>query len=253
MGYHNVRDKSGKFTSKKGKKSGFANRYTTTRKKKTKTATLETYDMFILDRSGSMGMVLKETINGYNKVLSEIQSVAKDKGLKSYVSLVQFDYPNAIKAQYFNTPAENAELLNTSNYHPRGNTALYDAIAYGIEILREAVESKGKKVSVNLHIFTDGEENASTKYRSANVIKRMIEDVRDDLNWTVTFVGAGDFTSVKAVADSFGIFASNTMNYTADKAGTIRAFDTLSTANKMSRVAYSNTGVSSNDGFFSND
>lgn len=243
MGYHNVRGKDGRFISKgKSKK-------TVTKRVKKATKKLESYDMFILDESGSMGSVYEETVKGFNSVLDNIQKTAKKNGISSRCSLIKFS-GFITKAVYNNRPSENADRLGRGNYTPNGGTPLYDAIGTGIEALKADV--KDKKASVVIYIFTDGEENASSKYNS-QTIKALIEDVRDNRGWTITFIGAGSERVIKAAADSIGIFASNTSNYVAGGAGTTKAFDTIVRARTSSLTSYSTTGQTTNDGFFSDE
>lgn len=248
MGYHNVRDKNGRFAKKKGKSSGFGNRYKVTRRvAKTPAKQLTTYDMFIIDESGSMGSVINETLDGFNTIIKDLKKVSEKKGLNSRASLILFN--SSVKGVFDNIAISKVENLTKATYSPTSMTALYDAIKRGIREMKEVVNSP--KASVNIHIFTDGHENASTT--SLSEVQELIKEVRDDYNWTVTFIGAGDLTDVQAVAGAMGIFGSNTLNYRAGSAGTKKAFASISSASVASRTAYSATGSSSNMGFFSTD
>lgn len=245
---HSVRGKDGKFKSRK------RGPYKTKTKDNAKTH-LESYDLFILDKSGSMLSVLTPTISGFNEVLNNIKKSTTDNKISSYVSLVQFSSGSDYKVSYSRVAANSVPSLSTKNYHPGGVTALNDATWKAITELRDHLDALGKlndKVNVTVYIFTDGEENASTIVTGAQV-KTLIEQVRDNYKWTVTFIGAGDKATIENTATQMGIFVSNTAHYTADAAGVTGIFSKMSTARTASLSNYAGSGTTSNVGFFSND
>jgi len=246
--YYNVRDKNGRFTSK-GKK--------TTVKKKVKKATnknLAIYDMFILDKSSSMNSIKQATMNGFNELIGGIKKVYEDTKVPSYCSLIEFSSYGTIKDTYLNTPCVEVGTLNDYNYRPGGMTALYDAIGHGIHQMTEYLGDNidNKDISVTISILTDGEENNSRNYNQQD-IKNLIEKMKTVYNWTINYIGSGSEKSVKAVADSIGIFASNSMNYMATDIGTQNVFKNITRARSVRSTSYVSTGVVKNDGFFSND
>ncbi len=248
--YHNVRDKSGRFAPKSSKTP-------TKRKakpsKKVSSKGKEIYDMFILDKSSSMSSIKEATINGYNEILNGIKKVCKDTKVPSYCSLVEFSNNFNVKSKFLNTDCEKTSILTNSTYLPGGMTALYDAIGLGITSLKENLASKlNSNISVTVSILTDGEENNSTKYNKQST-KALIEEMKDKYNWTINFIGAGEEKAVKSVADSIGIFASNTASYKATNIGTQSAFSNISNARSKKSVDYASRGVNTNIGFFSND
>ena len=248
---HNLRGKDGRFSAKAYITIKARKRVAT--KKAEKNKDLRSHDLFILDRSGSMGTVRRETIDGFNKVVAEIVSVAKDKGIDSRCSLIQFDYPGDIDTMYMGLKSSEVPALSTENFKPRGNTALYDAIGKGITDLRKNLTNEGKGMSVTVYIFTDGQENASIEYRTSDSVKRLIDSVRDDLGWTITFIGAGEDYVVKSVASSMGIFSSNTLAYRSGSVGTTTAFNTMSKSRGAAMNSYASTGDTKNIGFFSDE
>lgn len=268
---YNVRDASGKFakriTTKKhtdgsvtsrrrAKKSETVKIEVTvtgrTVEKKNKKKNLEAYDLFILDKSSSMQSKKQTTIDGFNNLIDELEDTSKKKNIKSYCSLLQFSsaYKN-MTFDYINTPCNNVKRLNSSSYQPSGMTALYDAIGFGITQLKN-ISKGGKDISIAVYIFTDGEENDSKIYDQSQ-IRELITDVRDNLNWTVNFIGAGEERVVRKAAQSIGIFVSNTLNYANTSDGVNKAMNAISSARSVSLDSYANTGESSNIGFFSKD
>ena len=83
--------------------------------------------VFILDRSGSMAGLEKETIGGYN---SMIEKQKKEEG-EALVTTVLFDHK--YERISYRTPINEVKPLTDKDYYPRGMTALLDAIGRTIE------------------------------------------------------------------------------------------------------------------------
>lgn len=108
-------------------------------------------------------------------------------------------------------------------YRPYGSTALYDAIGKTVnELEREA--KKSDKVLVVIH--TDGYENSSREFTSAQ-IHAMIERLdTDDSNWTFVFLGSG--LDAQTAGVDIGIRLANTYNHSHDQSGIHNAMASLS-------------------------
>ena len=126
--------------------------------------------VFILDRSGSMSGLEKDTIGGFNSMLLRQK---KERG-EAYVSTVLFD--NTCDVLHDRLPIEKVEPITEKDYYVRGCTALIDAIGGAVEHIRN-IHKYARKEDVPEHtifiITTDGMENASRRYTSDKV-KRMI-------------------------------------------------------------------------------
>ena len=85
--------------------------------------------VFILDRSGSMSGMEKDTIGGFNSM------IAKQRGEpgEALVSTVLFD--NDIEVIHDRVPLEKVSLLTEEEYFVRGCTALLDAVGGPFTIL----------------------------------------------------------------------------------------------------------------------
>lgn len=200
---------------------------------------IKTYNLIILDKSGSMQNVAKETIEGLNEQFKSMKKTEEDyKDQEQIVCLVNFSYQVEV-TNFWNKRVSNIPKFSNENYQPDGGTALYDAIGTGISKLREEIkdELSARTANVIVTIFTDGEENASKAFSGAQV-KKLIEDVKDTGQWTIAFLGCGD--NVFEVANSIGISSGNTMSYSSGAAGTTQAFTKMSHARMSRAVAYSN-------------
>ena len=128
--------------------------------------------VFILDRSGSMAGLEKDTIGGFNAM---IEKQKKTDGL-AYVSTVLFD--NTSEVIHDRVPLHRMTPMTEEDYYVRGCTALLDAIGGAIKHISNVhryarpEDVPGKTLFV---ITTDGMENASHHY-TAEKVKTMIKN-----------------------------------------------------------------------------
>ena len=127
--------------------------------------------VFILDRSGSMAGLEKDTIGGFNAM---IEKQKKYDG-KCYVSTVLFD--DVSEVIHDRVDLNDVPKMTDNDYTVRGCTALIDAIGGAIHHIGNVHKyARAEDVPDNtvFVITTDGQENASHNYTSDKV-KQMIE------------------------------------------------------------------------------
>lgn len=177
--------------------------------------------VFILDRSGSMSGLEKDTIGGFNAM---IEKQKKQDG-KAYVSTVLFDHESVVL--HDRLPLEQIKPMTEDEYTVRGCTALLDAIGGAVKHIGN-IHRYARSEDVPEHtmfvITTDGLENASRKYNSRD-IKRLIESKKGE-GWEFLFIGA----NIDAIetANDYGISADRAVNYNADSQGTGVVFEAVS-------------------------
>ena len=177
--------------------------------------------VFILDRSGSMSGLEKDTIGGFNAM---IEKQKKQDG-KAYVSTVLFDHESVVL--HDRLPLEQIKPMTEDDYTVRGCTALLDAIGGAVKHIGN-IHKYARPEDVPEHtmfvITTDGLENASRKYNSRD-IKRLIESKKEE-GWEILFIGA----NIDAIetANDYGISADRAVNYNADSQGTGVVFEAVS-------------------------
>lgn len=177
--------------------------------------------VFILDRSGSMSGLEKDTIGGFNSL---IEKQKKQEG-KCYVSTVLFDHEMLVLHDRLSL--DDVKPMTDRDYEVRGCTALLDAIGgaiHHISNIHKYARPEDVPQSTMFVIITDGMENASRKYTS-NRVKEMISHKKDKYGWEFLFIGA----NIDAVetAQSFGIDEDRAVNYNADEKGTGIVYDTV--------------------------
>jgi len=208
------------------------------KKNKIKNAAKKLYNLFVLDRSGSMMGLRQSTIESVNGQIESLRSDAKkNENVSILCSLLLFDSrgDDSFHFCYVNTPVGDVKNITEADYLPNGGTPLRDAIGVGIQRLqRELGDSIGHDdVNILVTIFTDGAENSSTQF-SHDQISKMIKHLSSDKKWTFSFIGSGGIAEVQAYSTSLNICASNTMAYDGTKAGYTRSVKKL----QMARTSY---------------
>jgi len=180
----------------------------------------ETLIAVVMDRSGSMQDLRKDTIGGYNAFLSDQKGI----DVPASLTLVQFstDYQIVHDAEAL----VNVPDLNDDTYKPNGGTALLDAIGRTvISIERKIKERSEKPEKVIFVIITDGEENSSREFDRDNIFK-MISAKQEEENWDFVFIGANQDAIQEA--GNIGIRAANSLNYAASDIGTKAMYKAMS-------------------------
>lgn len=213
------------------------------------TKPLKIVNLFVLDRSPSMGSIKSKIIEGYNQQLDAIRQLDKDTGIQSTFGLVTFD--TTVEVRYLNKHLDFAARLDEHNYRPDqgSGTAFYDGVAKAIKALEDELGSDLSDAKVLVTVLTDGEENSS-RYYTGSQVADLIKQFQADYGWTFSFIGAN--IDVEKLAKALNVSTSNTLNFVASAAGTQSATDTLISA----RSAYytrSLKGEDTSKSFFSSD
>ena len=180
--------------------------------------------VFILDRSGSMSGLERDTIGGFNAM---IEKQKKQDG-ECIVSTVLFD--DESKVIHDRVSLDEIRPMTEDDYFVGGCTALIDAIGGAIHHIGNVHKyARNEDVPENtiFIITTDGQENASHRY-SSDKVKQMIERQKDKYGWEFLFIGA----NIDAVetAKRYGIDRNRAVNYNADAQGTSVLYETVSKA-----------------------
>lgn len=180
--------------------------------------------VFILDRSGSMSGFEADTIGGFN---ATIEKQKKQDG-KVYVSTVLFD--NESEVIHDRVDISEIRAMTENEYRVGGCTALLDAIGGAIHHIGN-IHKYARPEDVPEHtvfvITTDGMENASHRYSSAE-IKAKIKRQTEKYGWEFIFLAA----NIDAVetAESIGIRRERAANYRQTKEGVGRSYYAMSEA-----------------------
>lgn len=148
------------------------------------------FNLIILDESGSMSCVTKQTIDGCNETINVTKAVQRKHAdtQNNVVSIFAFQEGGA-PSRYIvkNVPAEACQHITAADYEPCGCTPLYDAVGATLTELKHQA-AKEKDCTGSITIITDGEENASTHFRLADIVKLI--DYFKELGWNINLIGA---------------------------------------------------------------
>lgn len=187
--------------------------------------------VFILDRSGSMRGLEKDTIGGFNSMLDQQRKLSGEV----LISTVLFDDKEMLI--HDRKPLEEIKDLTEKDYYVGGCTALLDAVGNAIKrinSIQKALPEDQQPAKTMFVITTDGMENASKHYNYAKV-KKMVEKKQDKKNWEFIFLGA-NMDAISAGAN-IGIKADRAANYCCDSVGTAVNFKALGKAVAKFRCA----------------
>ena len=178
--------------------------------------------VFILDKSGSMSGLEKDTIGGFNSLLDQQRKVDGE----CVITTVLFD--NRYELLHDRIDIRAVQPITGKEYFVGGSTALLDAIGktiHKIGAVQKNTTEDYRAEKVMFVIITDGEENASRHYSSMQ-IREMIQRQKERYGWEFIFLGA----NIDAVetAGRFGIDADRAVDYVPDGEGTELNFRMMS-------------------------
>jgi uncharacterized protein YegL len=164
----------------------------------------------LIDRSGSMGMIRRDAEGGVNAFLDDQRAA---DGRRT-VRIDMFD-------DRFDTycPTTDAAAVKPFELHPRGMTALLDAMArsireFGAELA--ALDEAARPGHVIFAVMTDGEENSSREH-SWDQVKAMVSEQQDSYGWKVVYLGANQ--DAIAVGGRLGVAVDSALTYAASGRG----------------------------------
>jgi len=174
-----------------------------------------THFILILDESGSMGSIWDQTIEGVNELVRQQKLQPGD------FTTAVYKFSTFVGGFHDRLTFE---PLNKINYTPRGGTALHDAICQAIDgegrWLAGLSESQ-RPDKVVVVVVTDGFENSSRTYTLEDV-KSRVKTQETTYKWQFVFLGAN--IDAFQTGGLYGFAATNTLQWTADKQGTLHAY-----------------------------
>ena len=186
--------------------------------------------VFILDKSGSMHGLERDTVGGFNSTLD------KQKELEGEVLVSTVLFNNYSKVIHDRVPLDMIPKMTEKDYYVGGSTALMDALGDAIKHI-SLIHKYARGEDVPEHtvfiITTDGMENASRNFDSETV-KKMIEEKKEKNGWEFIFLAA-NIDAVESAA-RIGIDRTRAVNYNATSEGTAEMYCMASEAISYKRA-----------------
>ena len=187
--------------------------------------------VFVLDKSGSMGGLERDTIGGFNSMLEKQRKEDGDV----VISTVLFD--DRMQVIHDRVGIDGIRDLTSEDYQVGGCTALLAALGKSIKHInkvQKALSEDERPAKTMFVITTDGQENSSHEY-SYEKIKKMVEKKQEKKQWEFLFLGA-NMDAISAAAN-IGIRADRAVNFVCDATGTAVNYSALSRAVSKLRCA----------------
>ncbi|WP_404451350.1 VWA domain-containing protein [Virgibacillus necropolis] len=168
--------------------------------------------IFLLDRSGSMSGLEKDTIGGFNALVEKQCRLEGETILTAAIFDDQYEI-------LWNGVDANKVKLTEENYFVKGTTALLDAVGKTILDVGQRLSKTSEERTPGKVLFvitTDGMENASREF-SHQKVKEMIRHQEEKYGWEFIFIGAN--IDVVKEADNVGISMENSYCFEATSGG----------------------------------
>lgn len=176
------------------------------------------HHLIVLDASGSMSCITRQTIDGCNETIQTIRTMQKDNAdtQEHYVSINLFE---GRQNHYMieDKPIADVNEITGRDYQTGGSTPLYDAMGDTLTALREKLVDGETMAYVT--IITDGEENSSRRYSYEQVVALIDELKKRDVIFT--FIGA----NIDAGSYARALHISNALQFEQTEEGTRRMWE----------------------------
>jgi len=185
----------------------------------------------VIDKSGSMSGLAKDTIGSFNSFLKDQREVPGEAAF----TLCAFNHDYTLVHDFVKLAS--VPDLDSVSYRPSGNTALLDALGTTINSVGQklaAMPEDERPSKVIFLIITDGQENSSSKFTNEQ-IKSMVEHQREAYKWEFVFIGAN--IDAFHTGQSYGVSASNSVGYSATRGGTHQLYSSVSSNLRSYRLA----------------
>lgn len=179
--------------------------------------------IFIIDESGSMHGLEKDTIGGFNS------TIKKQKKLDGKCLISTIFFNSRSRVIHDRTDIQKIKMMKDGEYNPNGSTALIDAIGDAIKhtkMVHHNIRKEDIPAKTMFIITTDGMENSSRKY-TLNEVKDMIEKQKEK-GWEFIFLAAN--IDAAKTAKGYGFDIDSCVDYVNDTIGTAIKYECMSEA-----------------------
>lgn len=150
---------------------------------------MKNYIGFSRDHSGSMRGIAEAAAKDYNDNIVAVRDAAIDSYLDTIVSVVECGHGDTseVRRVAVNSSVTFLRPLGLDEYSAKGSgTPLWDSVGDLIEIFQQVPDRDDPNVSFLVMAVTDGAENASRKW-STTSLGRKIRELQNTDRWTFVF------------------------------------------------------------------
>lgn len=149
---------------------------------------LKNYIGISRDHSGSMSHIRVAAGRDYNQTINGLKQTAVEEDIDTIMSVVKcgVGYSATVGREIVNSSIVAVQPLQENLYEARASgTPLFDSVGELIEMFESVPDFKDPNVSFLVMAITDGEENASRKWKTKLVSK--IRELQNSDRWTFVF------------------------------------------------------------------
>lgn len=180
----------------------------------------KTYIGISRDHSGSMRSIAHVANKDYNTKIEAIKQASLEHGQDTIVSVVECGYGSTRLVRRVVVNSAVTSLQPITKYIADGNgTPLFDSVGDLIEQFEASPDRDNPEVSFLVMAITDGQENASTKWRPATLAAKIKTLTATD-RWTFVFRVPRGYSRTLV---SLGIPAGNILEWDQTERGTLVA------------------------------
>ena len=175
---------------------------------------------FIVDRSGSMAGLEKDTVGGFNTMLTS------HRGEEGICQITTTLFNHQLQFLYESLDVDLVPKMTEKDFQCYGSTALCDAVVETLLRIRYRHDTVGKEEApdkVLVFIITDGYENASCKYHQGHV-QNLIGALKER-GWEFLFLGAN--MEAEKEGAGLGIQKEDTVDFVPDQEGISLNFEVM--------------------------
>lgn len=211
-----------------------------------KASNKKTYVAIVVDRSGSMSSIHKQTVDGINEQFGVLRRDG-NLGGTTEVTLVQFD--DQIDIVFDGLNSDELQNWDMADFQPRGYTAMYDGIMRAINVLK--TKERTDDTAFLVCVISDGAENAS-KETSQVGLAFEIDALQKLGNWTFTYLLANN--DIAQVSRNLNVPIANVaaFNSTGSYGAGAMAY-TVNASNVSSYLSSRDAGLRSTITFYNDD
>lgn len=144
---------------------------------------MKQYVGFSRDHSGSMSSLRSPAMKDYNDSIEAVKSAASSNQIDTVVSVTSCGIESKVRREIVNSSVN--QLQSITHYQTDGMTPLFDSVGELIEIFRAVPDYNDPNVSFLVVAITDGEENASRKWKGT--LGDEVRTLQATDRWTFVF------------------------------------------------------------------
>jgi len=172
------------------------------------------------DHSGSMYNIVNPAMKDYNNTITGLKQSAITEGIDTIMSVVKCGYGRVAGVQREVTNSSIVAVQPISKYEANApGTPLFDSVGELIEMFEATPDADDPNVSFFIMAITDGEENASQRWRKDRLVAK-IKELQATDRWTFVFRVPRGY---KKALMGFGIHEGNILEWDQTQKGVEQA------------------------------